>query len=222
MAHSIFRSLLGTVVGGGGGSGIVQSQFTRVDGDGSVSLPVTPTNGNYMLLLMTGFGSAGSPDGAEPPAGWTTIVFGEDGSNGSTIAQKLWAAYKLVAGDSGVVSWTGQTDITNMAIFEVGPFTNSSAAIGAATTGSGTWSVPFSAPGVSAALRFVFYEHDSASSVPAIDAGQGITTLHTFNTPTFVNHFAVLGLVPNAFNGTITGTSTGSQAFAAYLTLSIG
>lgn len=227
---------------GGGGEGDavrmvpsvkIQQAFGRQAGTTvTAKLAQNPTPGNVLVAMWTGPASGVR---LTFPAGWKSL-WGDGGRSNDNISNNVGQAgnntrylgrfqsfrmgYRVVqAGDgpSCTATISGNSDATNLALFELDKFDFYDLDISTVDVLGGTWQqVPIEPRMAGAALRFAFMEVDQANN-PTFDAAAGLTTLNNFHESSgSLNHRGTIAQLSSDYAQTVMTGSLGGGNYASY------
>jgi hypothetical protein len=176
---------------------IVQSAFVRGETSPlNLTLAASPTNGNILLLIITGWSQP-----LTVPSGFINIQSDNQVSHAN---QGSWTYWCPADGAATSFSFTGASDWHNIALYEL---TNASepliTAFGACSNiGSSPISSGSLVPHSTTSLRFLTFEWDGASARPTTPTGWTLETPSAWIVPSTGNHSGCTWLIPPDSSGT--------------------
>lgn len=197
-------------LGGRTSPSIVQKATLR--GDGTIALPVAPTVGNFMVLMMAGFGASSLPT-IYKPAAFSFVSMYQSDANNVVVA----ATRRVISGDTGSYAMS-TSDNQAAVLYEIAD------AAGIIGLGGGGMSAFFSGSNYTFTglpspygvddLVFGAFTHDTAARWTLTgEAGLSVD----FVTPNDgQNHTSAFFNYDKTFDGTMVGTTTSAPTAPAF------
>lgn len=190
--------------------GFIQKATLR--GDGTIALPVAPTVGNLMVLVMAGYSSTSLP-GTYKPAGFTVInTYFSDANNAVCLAVR-----RVKSGDTGSYAMS-TTDNQSAVLYEFDNAVGAFGLAGGAMSGqfSGASYIiagPQSPYGVNDIILGAFTQDTTATWTLTAETG---LTLEYATPADGQNHTGLFFRYDNTFDGEMAGTTSSNPTSPAF------